>query len=232
VSGAFSVVAPAATAAEKISARNSRSVRSASSAENSTSSHRPTARSIAATAASSTCALLMPSLCSRCSGLVERNRWMRERRAFSSARAVVSTSPGRQRERPHTVVSTSVRAISATAAKSSGEACGKPASSTSTPSDSSACAMRSLARRSSEKPGACSPSRRVVSKMRTCASLGVASPCGDFVVSFEVIAGVSAGASLEGNKKPRAISGAGFFGSLQVYLLATWTRALSPHLRW
>ena len=52
-----------------------------------------------------------------------------------------------------------------TLSKSPGEAIGKPASITSTPSSASASAMRSFSARFMEKPGDCSPSRRVVSKM-------------------------------------------------------------------
>jgi hypothetical protein len=44
---------------------------------------------------------------------------------------------------------------------------GKPASTTSTPISSSTVAMRSFSSRFIEQPGACSPSRKVVSKMMT-----------------------------------------------------------------
>ena len=56
-------------------------------------------------------------------------------------------------------------ATSRTASESAGEAMGNPASMMSTPSASSACAMRSFVATSIENPGACSPSRSVVSKM-------------------------------------------------------------------
>ena len=59
------------------------------------------------------------------------------------------------------------RAICRTASASAGDAMGKPASMMSTPSASSARAIVSLAGTSIENPGACSPSRSVVSKMMT-----------------------------------------------------------------
>gem|GEM_PF-4480448 len=58
-------------------------------------------------------------------------------------------------------------AISRTAAMSSGDAAGKPASITSTPSRASARATPAFSREVMVAPGDCSPSRRVVSKMRT-----------------------------------------------------------------
>jgi hypothetical protein len=59
------------------------------------------------------------------------------------------------------------RATSRTAAKSSSEATGNPASSTSTPRASSCLAIRSFSSRFILQPGDCSPSRRVVSNMAT-----------------------------------------------------------------
>ena len=56
-------------------------------------------------------------------------------------------------------------AIALTLSKSPGEAMANPASSTSTPSSVNASAMRIFSFRFIEKPGDCSPSRRVVSKM-------------------------------------------------------------------
>src|SRR5438093_13486073 len=54
---------------------------------------------------------------------------------------------------------------------SAGDAMGNPASMMSTPSVSSAWAMASFAGTSIEKPGACSPSRNVVSKTVTRAGV-------------------------------------------------------------
>src|SRR5215212_1931462 len=59
------------------------------------------------------------------------------------------------------------RAMVCTASKSPGEVIGKPASMMSTPSRASCCAISSFSWRLSEMPGDCSPSRRVVSKIRT-----------------------------------------------------------------
>ena len=63
------------------------------------------------------------------------------------------------------------RAIAWTASKSPGEAIGKPASMTSTPSRASWWAISSFSVVFSEMPGDCSPSRRVVSKMKTRSSV-------------------------------------------------------------
>src|SRR5215213_4131046 len=63
------------------------------------------------------------------------------------------------------------RAIACTASKSPGDAIGKPASITSTPSRASWCAISSFSPVLSEMPGDCSPSRRVVSKMWTRSSV-------------------------------------------------------------
>src|SRR5262249_6646618 len=72
-------------------------------------------------------------------------------------------------------------AICRTASESAGDAIGNPASMMSTPSASSAFAIESFAGTSSEKPGACSPSRSVVSKIVTRAGVlipsVVAPPC-------------------------------------------------------
>jgi len=67
-------------------------------------------------------------------------------------------------------------AISRTASASSLDAIGKPASSTSTPSVWSWRASRSFSGVFIEKPGACSPSRKVVSKMISLLSATVSLP--------------------------------------------------------
>ena len=64
-------------------------------------------------------------------------------------------------------------AMDCTESKSPGLAMAKPASSTSAPSSCSASAMRSFSSRFIEKPGLCSPSRSVVSKMMTRPSASV-----------------------------------------------------------
>ncbi len=64
------------------------------------------------------------------------------------------------------------RATALTLSQSPREAAGKPASMTSTPSSASARATRSFSGCVMLQPGACSPSRKVVSKIRTRSGLG------------------------------------------------------------
>src|SRR5207245_6804819 len=100
---------------------------------------------------------------------------MRGRLASLTAWAHLSTSSWTQRARPATIGPSISRAMRCTARKSSGEAAGKPASITSTRSCWSWRAMASFCSEVIENPGDCSPSRRVVSKMRTastCSTLG------------------------------------------------------------
>src|SRR5207247_5712245 len=59
------------------------------------------------------------------------------------------------------------------------EVIGKPASMTSTPSLSSACAIWSFSSGMRETPGVCSPSRSVVSKTRTILRFAMRSTLGD-----------------------------------------------------
>ena len=102
--------------------------------------------------------------------------WMRGRSASRTASQAASMSAACARARPATIGgatgpsptgSTTVRAIVWTASKSPGEVIGKPASITSTPSRASCWAISSFSAVFSEMPGDCSPSRRVVSKIRT-----------------------------------------------------------------
>ncbi|OGL62036.1 MAG: hypothetical protein A3J27_05265 [Candidatus Tectomicrobia bacterium RIFCSPLOWO2_12_FULL_69_37] len=76
-------------------------------------------------------------------------------------------SPREERERPATMSFLTVLATSRTASNSSFDAMGKPASMISTPSFSSWRAIWTFWKRSMLHPGDCSPSRRVVSKIRT-----------------------------------------------------------------
>ena len=71
------------------------------------------------------------------------------------------------RARPQTVAFLTRFAISRTASKSPLDAIGNPASITSTPISSRTSEMRSFSWRFIDAPGDCSPSRRVVSKMKT-----------------------------------------------------------------
>src|SRR5471030_806471 len=102
-----------------------------------------------------------------CTGEVERNVWMRLRRAGLIASAQRSMSFGDARERPQITAFLERLAISCTAAKSPSEAIGKPASMMSTPMLSSSSATASFSSWVMVAPGHCSPSRKVVSKMTT-----------------------------------------------------------------
>ena len=111
------------------------------------------------------------SLRSRCTFEVAMKVWIRGCSASSIASAARSMSPGRVRARAAITGLRTSRAIVLTARKSSGELIGKPASMTSTPSSSRACANRSFSAGVMLAPGDCSPSLRVVSKMMTRLSI-------------------------------------------------------------
>src|SRR3989442_12983234 len=76
-------------------------------------------------------------------------------------------SAGTPRARPATVAFLTFLAIRLTAPKSPSDVIGKPASMTSTPSRSSCRAISSFSSTLRVAPGDCSPSRSVVSKIRT-----------------------------------------------------------------
>ena len=71
------------------------------------------------------------------------------------------------RARPQTDEPVTSAAMARTASKSPTEAMGNPASMTSTPSAASARAISSFSAMFMLAPGDCSPSRKVVSKIRT-----------------------------------------------------------------
>ena len=96
---------------------------------------------------------------------------MRDRAAGASDRAASSMSLFVVRASAAMTGRRTASAIWRTASASAGDAIGNPASMMSTPSRSSACAMATFDGTSIEKPGACSPSRRVVSKTTTRAGL-------------------------------------------------------------
>ncbi len=121
----------------------------------------------------------MRSLCFMCSSLVAKNVCSRGRAAvrtpshasFKSstfARAKAQIIGGSAR--PSAACCPTSDAMPRTAFKSSGDAAGKPASMTSTPTRDNMRATSSFCAAVMVAPGACSPSRKVVSKMRTCAS--------------------------------------------------------------
>ena len=163
----LTVVAPAAITCSTTSTRKSGSVREASSAENSTSLQCERAMPTASTARRTTSARESLSLCSRWMGLVARKTWTRGRSASRRASQARSMSARVQRASAQTEMPRTLRAMACTDSKSPGEAAGKPASMTSTRSSSSAAATLSFSARFMLAPGACSPSRSVVSKMVT-----------------------------------------------------------------
>src|ERR1700756_4790342 len=113
---------------------------------------------------------------------------MRRRSAGLIASAQQSMSLKLARASPHITAFLARLAISLTAAKSPSEAIGNPASITSTPMVSRSSATSSFSSCVMVAPGHCSPSRKVVSKMRTWSSslLGA-------VVFGAVLAGALAG---------------------------------------
>src|ERR1017187_6336687 len=90
---------------------------------------------------------------------------MRGRAAPSRAAAARSMSASTERASAAMTGRRTSRATARTELKSSSEAIGKPASITSTPRASSFRARRTFSASRIEKPGACSPSRSVVSKI-------------------------------------------------------------------
>ena len=161
------MVAPASMAASTTSQRKSSSVRAASSGLNSMSGQQALARRTLATAFSMIWALLIRSLCSRWMADVARKTWIRGCWAYWIASQARSMSRSLHRARPQTDEPVISVAIARTASKSPTEAIGNPASMTSTPSPASARATSSFSAMFMLAPGDCSPSRRVVSKIRT-----------------------------------------------------------------
>ncbi len=100
-------------------------------------------------------------------GLVEMNVWMRGASAPRTASQHTRTSCSMARARPAMREPFTTRAIRATDSKSPFEAIGKPASMMSTPRRASCWAISSFSVWFIEAPGACSPSRSVVSKILT-----------------------------------------------------------------
>jgi len=106
------------------------------------------------------------SLWSRWILLVATKTWIRCRSAPLTAACTFSISPALQRARPQIIGPKSASAIALTDSKSPGDAAGKPASITSTLRSDRALATLSFSPSVMLQPGACSPSRSVVSKMR------------------------------------------------------------------
>ena len=87
-----------------------------------------------------------------------------------------SMSRSLHRARPQTDEPVTSAAMARTASKSPTEAIGNPASMTSTPSAASARATSIFSAMFMLAPGDCSPSRKVVSKIRTRFGLGLGMP--------------------------------------------------------
>src|SRR6478736_1482998 len=153
-----------------MSSRKSSSVREASSAENSISASRPSvsrAHLTQRTASRRASSRSIRSLCLRWMSEVAMNRWRCGRSATPIASTARWGSPSLQRASAATAIPPLVSwAIWWTASKSPCEAAGKPASITSTFSRASWRATSSFSAAVRPAPGACSPSRRVVSKIR------------------------------------------------------------------
>ena len=138
-----------------------------SSGENSTSSQYPFARATPAAASSLTWSSVMRSFFFMWIGDVAMKTWMRGRSACRTASHARSTSLKPVRDRPAIVDPRTPLAMASTASKSPWLAIGNPASMMSVPRRASCSAISSFSPTSSEMPGDCSPSRSVVSKIRT-----------------------------------------------------------------
>src|SRR6266545_8221387 len=161
------VVAPSSTATRNDSSMNSTSVRVASCAENSTSSVYERARRTLRRVAASTSSRDIRSIEVMWTSLVEMNTWSRARRASRMASQARSMSPSSARHSAAITEPFTDSAMRRTASNSPGDDAGNPASMTSTPSRASCSAISSFSAAVSAMPGACSPSRSVVSKNRT-----------------------------------------------------------------
>src|SRR5579859_5655316 len=117
--------------------------------------------------ASRACSRVRCSLACRCRSEVARNTCMRGDFAGFSASTAARMSSLRARASAAMGTSRTSFATACTASRSPREAIGKPASMTSTPRAASCRAIRIFSSVFMEKPGDCSPSRRVVSKIRT-----------------------------------------------------------------
>ena len=146
------------------------SVRPASIGLNSTSSHRLLASVTISRMRSSASCWVMLVMWVRWYSDVPKKVWMRGCAASLTPSHAVRMSFSTQRDKPQMVGPSSVptsRAMRCTAAKSSGDAAGKPASIISTPKRANCRAISSFSALLRVAPGLCSPSRRVVSKKRT-----------------------------------------------------------------
>ncbi len=174
VSGTLMVVAPHCTATSSTCARNSGSERLASMALNSRSASgcvatrsRPRASPWTRVSASTSAGVFLIWYF-MCTALVLMKVWMRGTSATFTASQQTRMSFSMARARPAMRGPLTSVAIALTASKSSGEAIGNPASMMSTRSLASWCATSSFSALFRVAPGACSPSRSVVSKILMC----------------------------------------------------------------
>ncbi len=160
------MVAPALMAVSKTRHRKSKSERVESSAENSTSGQYLRAYATLCATDSSTSSGVIFSLYCICTGDVARNTWMRAEFALRMAFHAASISFSTQRASEQIVESFIISAMAEIAAASPGDAIANPASIISTFKVSSSRATSIFSFRFMLQPGDCSPSRKVVSKIR------------------------------------------------------------------
>src|SRR5262245_46031522 len=110
--------------------------------------------------------------------LVEMNTWMRGVADGLTASHAASTSPSFARHSAAITEPLTTSAMRFTASSSPGDDAGNPASMMSTPSRPSCSAISSFSLAVRAMPGACSPSRSVVSKNRTSSGTGTTSGAG------------------------------------------------------
>lgn len=160
------MLAPALMAISTVRLRKSHSVRVASIEDHCTLSQRLRACVTQSWMRSAISSMVRFGI-ARCRGDVPIKVWMRGDLACFTASQQRSISLKLARERPQIVAFCACRAISETAAKSPSEAMGNPASMMSTPISSRSWAISSFSAWVIVAPGDCSPSRSVVSKIKT-----------------------------------------------------------------
>ena len=221
--GTLIVVAPSSSAIWITSAVNSRS--SASRVHRARTRRRRCTARACATAARAwplTSSRVVWSWCSMWMSLVEMKVWMRGRSESLIAFQAASMSWRPVRASPQMTGPCTSRAIAWTASKSPGEAIGKPASMMSTPRRESWWAISSFSCLFSEMPGDCSPSRSVVSKIRTRSARRLS------VMSFPFFVSTCASPVLAATRPPRVIPPEGGEGEVAGRDCGTSSRSRVP----
>ena len=108
-----------------------------------------------------------------CKGLVDINVWILNLGACFNASKHLSISFFECLAKPHGIDFFKTLLIALTASKSPGDAIGNPASIISTPSSSKTLAIWIFSSRLIDAPGDCSPSRIVVSNIKTLSLLAI-----------------------------------------------------------